>query len=126
MQNLFEELYDLLKEDRKYCGWAKECTLEERFKELHKEVIETKEALDKGDVENFQEELGDVLWDVFATMIIAEEKGFFDKNKVLEDSIVKFKKRKPWVLEKKELNREESITRYQKYKKKDKEERGLV
>ncbi|MEN8251981.1 MAG: MazG nucleotide pyrophosphohydrolase domain-containing protein [Patescibacteria group bacterium] len=97
MEKSFKQLYDALERDRKISPWSRKHDFQDRFKELQDEVAEVGEAIEKNDLENLKEELGDVLWDLSFLILIGEEKGLFTKEEVVSDVISKFKKRKPWV-----------------------------
>ncbi|MBN2051966.1 hypothetical protein JW756_00510 [Candidatus Woesearchaeota archaeon] len=81
MKSHFDEFYKLLKIDRKRSPVAKEFTFEKRFEELTKEIEEIKQALEKNDVNNLEEELGDALWDLLALIVISEDKYGFEAKK---------------------------------------------
>jgi len=107
MKESFDELYKLLKLDREKSHWSRNNTLKSRVEELQKEVDEVFTAIEKNDLENLAEELGDVLWDVLAVMIIGEEKGFFSTKDIIHGAIAKMKRRKPFLLEDKEVSLED-------------------
>ena len=97
MKERFAELYDILKLDRKNSAWSRQDTFRHRHKELESEVFEIKMSLEKEDMKNFKEELGDSLLDLLFLMVIAEEKELFTAKDVIEGVITKIKRRKPWI-----------------------------
>lgn len=116
MKHKFEELYKLLQLDRQNSEWSREITLTGRAKETQKEVQEMIAGLEKEDFNNFKEEVGDVLWDLLALMVIAEEENILNTKEVIEKIITKIKRRKPWLLEGKKLSKEEEYKLWQEIK----------
>jgi len=123
MKSYFDEFYELLRIDRKKSYSGREFTLESKSDKLLGEIQEIKLALENNDIENLKEELGDVLWDLFGLIIIAEEKGDFSAEDVVNDSINKLKRRKPWMFQDKQVTREEEFRIWSEVKKKEKSER---
>lgn len=124
MKDSFQEFYELLKLDRKNSTYSGECTFQTRHAELLSEVAEIAEALEKNDVENLREELGDAFWDLLFLFVIAEEKGLFTAKEVIQDAIDKLKRRKPWILSGKKLTRDEEVARWKETKRKEKLKSG--
>ena len=121
MEKAVKEFVDTLLLQRKKCPWAREREIAQQLPELESEVAEFREAVEKGDVENMREELGDVLWDALFIGIIAEEKGLFTLRDAIEDAHTKLKRRKPWIFEEKDISEEESLKRYHEIKAKEKQ-----
>ncbi|MFH0870261.1 MAG: DUF4088 family protein [archaeon] len=121
MSTHFDEFYELLKIDRKKSPFSSSQTLKSRYEKLQAEMEELKIAIDKNDSENLREELGDVLWDLLALTIIAEESGSFKADDLLKDSLAKLKRRKPWLFEDKQLTAEEELELWNRVKKKENE-----
>jgi len=124
MNSHFEEFYDLLRIDRKKSSFAGDSTFAVRYEELVKEVEEIRLALEKKDDENLKEELGDVVWDLFCLMIIAEEEYGFAAESIVGDAMAKLKRRKPWLLTDKTVPKEEELRIWNEAKKKEKLEKG--
>ena len=59
------------------CPWDREQTFESLRKYMREEAEEAVQAVDKNDMENLCEELGDVLFQVMLNSQIAKEKGLF-------------------------------------------------
>lgn len=116
MKEKLLELYELLKLDRKRSSWSRKNSLEERCDELSKEVEEIKEALEKNDDENFKEEVGDVIWDLFSLIIIAEEEELLTMKEVVQNTIEKIKRRKPWLFTDEVLTADEERKRWEEIK----------
>ena len=113
MEKSFLDLYDAMKLNRRKCPWAKTQDLKRHVRELEKEVVELKQAIDKKDVENMREEIGDVFWDLMFISVIAEEEGLFTLKNSLDEVSEKIKRRKPWVFGSETVSsREEAIKRW--------------
>lgn len=120
MSTHFDEFYELLKIDRKKSPFSSSQTLKSRYEKLQTEMEELKIAIDRCDLENLKEEIGDVVWDLLALAIIAEEDGSFKIEDILKDSLAKLKRRKPWLLEDKQLTVEEELEFWNQIKKQEK------
>ena len=72
-KNLVEITAKLRAEDG--CPWDREQTFESLRKYMREEAEEAVQAVDKNDMENLCEELGDVLFQVMLNSQIAKEKG---------------------------------------------------
>lgn len=121
MEKSFKQLWEALFLNRKKCFWAKEQDLEKQVEEVLKETQELKQAIEKNDLENLKEELGDVLMDALFVAVIAEEKGLFSFKEVLEAATEKLKRRKPWVFsQEKIVSKEEAMKKWQEIKAKEK------
>ncbi|MFH2021361.1 MAG: MazG nucleotide pyrophosphohydrolase domain-containing protein [archaeon] len=107
-----KEFYEMLKIDRKNSTWSAQNTFETRFDDLSSEIDEIKVALEKKDYENLKEELGDGLWDILFMIILAEEKGLFTFEAVIDNTIKKLKRRKPWIFSGGKLSIEEEKRRW--------------
>jgi len=121
MEKALKELFDSLVLNRKTCPWAGQQDLDKQVKELISETKELKQAIEKNDVENMREEIGDVFWDLLFIGVIAEEKGLFTLKEALEEAHTKLKRRKPWVFgNEKVASREEAIKRWGEIKEEEK------
>ena len=121
MKEKFEEFYDMLKLDRKNSVWSRKNTFDYTYAELKGEIDELGEALKNHDLQNLKEELGDSFWDLLFLAVIAEEKGYFTMKEVIETSIEKLKRRKPWIFTGEKLSMDEERIRWEKAKSKEKE-----
>ena len=79
------------------CPWDREQTLETMRPLVLDEAQELSEAIEKGDIENIEEEIGDVLFCLIMISQIAHEKGHFDMGTVLEKNVHKLISRHTWV-----------------------------
>lgn len=121
MKDKFQELYETTKIDRDKSNWSKKITMKGRLEELKSEVLEAIEAYESGDMEHFKDELGDIFWDATFLITLAEEKGLFEGKDVMENMIAKYKRRKPWVFENKDVSPEEEDRLWALAKEKEKE-----
>ncbi len=118
----FKELRSTLKHLRSPngCPWDRQQTLESMAKEIISEAEEVKEAVKKCDNENLREELGDVLFNVLATIEIADEQGLFNAKEVIDEANGKLKRRHPHVFgNEKAKTPEEAKASWDRMKKKD-------
>jgi tetrapyrrole methylase family protein/MazG family protein len=81
------------------CPWDRRQTKEDLKPFLIEETYEILEALDKGDDQGLQEELGDLLFHIIFMARIAEEEGAFDINDVILGIAEKMRRRHPHVFE---------------------------
>ncbi len=79
------------------CPWDREQTFESLKQYLANESQEVFEAIDKKDMENLCEELGDVLYQVVINSQIAAEKGLFTIDDVIAGISRKMIRRHPHV-----------------------------
>ena len=107
MKETFEEFFEAIKNNRKYSPYVKSMNSEKYFEEFESEFNEVKEALKNKDYENLQEELGDVLWDIFVFSLILEEEGKIDMKQIMKGMLQKMKERKPHIFEKRMVSIEE-------------------
>lgn len=90
-------LIEIIKILRKECPWDREQTHESLRKCMIEEAYETVEAVNKGDLDNLEEELGDVLLQVVFHSSLAEENNKFDFIKVVNRECEKMLRRHPHV-----------------------------
>ena len=81
------------------CPWDREQTFESLRKYMREEAEEAVQAVDKNDMENLCEELGDVLFQVMLNSQIAKEKGLFSIDDVIGGICEKMVRRHPWVFD---------------------------
>jgi len=96
------ELYDLLNIFRKLrspngCPWDREQTHESLKRHLIEECAEVLDAIDKNDMDELMDELGDVLLQVMFHSTLAEERGDFDIYSVISNLSKKLIFRHPHV-----------------------------
>lgn len=95
----FEELIDVVAKLRSEhgCPWDREQTFESLKPYLLEESGEVLEAIDKHDMDNLCEELGDVLYQVMIHSQIASEQGLFSIADVVDGVCEKMIRRHPHV-----------------------------
>lgn len=95
----FQELTDIVEELRSEhgCPWDREQTHESLKVCLKEESQEVLDAIDKEDMENLCEELGDLLLQVMLHSQIAKEKGLFTIDDVIDGISEKMIRRHPHV-----------------------------
>jgi uncharacterized protein YabN with tetrapyrrole methylase and pyrophosphatase domain len=123
MKESFQELIDALVETRQKCPWVKEKLSIERLGEaIQSESEEITQAIDKKDMDNLKEEIGDLLMNVTHLAIICEEKGYFKAKDAITGVKEKLIRRKPWVFGDMKINTpEEAVRVWNEIKKKEKE-----
>lgn len=111
-----DDLLDIARLNRKNSAWSNERTFAEMCTELENELRELEEANDKQDIENINEELGDVLWDLFNLFAIAEEKWGSDSSRIEAKIVEKVKRRKPWIFTDEKPTADEEVRRWKEAK----------
>ncbi len=82
---------------RAECAWKREQTHESLRRYLVEESWETLEAIDSGDADHLREELGDLLLQIGFHAVIAEERGEFTFDEVVQGIVDKLRRRNPHV-----------------------------
>jgi|SRR3989338_7862333 len=118
MNNSFQELHQAVTNDRKYSVWSQQKNLAERVTFLQEEVQELIEAIEKEDLQNIKEELGDVMWVTMALVALAEEKKMFTVQEMFSATLAKIKQRKPWIFMGQKVSLEEEVKRWKEIKQK--------
>lgn len=119
----FDELVNIIAELRSEhgCPWDREQTYESLKKCLLEETQEVLDAIDKHDMENLCEELGDVLLQVLMYSQIAQENSHFTIEDVIDGISQKMIRRHPHVFGDKEAKTpEESLRLWNEIKKQEK------
>lgn len=119
----FEELVSVVKilRSEQGCSWDRKQTFESLKPCILDEAREVAEAVDKQDMDNLCEELGDVLFNVLIYSQIAEEKGCFELKDAVDGVCEKMIRRHPHVFgEQKRLSAEESLDLWNTIKKQEK------
>jgi len=106
------------------CPWVKQQTFVKHFEELKKEVQEVEAAINNGDDNNLEEELGDVLWDALMLIKISEDEYGFKLENISEKICQKIIRRNPHMFgNEKASSPEEAIKIWERIKR---EEKGLT
>ncbi len=118
MKKAIEELLDLVNLSKEYCPWYNSVDSDEILKEFESEVSEMKNFTD---LDNLEEELGDVLWDILLYISKLSEEGKVDEVRVVKKVVDKIKRRKPYLITKQHVSLEEAHRIWFDEKKKEKE-----
>lgn len=111
-----EKLLKLVRRLRKECPWDRKQTLKTLVVEVIEEVYELNSSINKNELEEIAEELGDVLLGVLMMGVVLEEKGI-DIVEVVEKVHNKMIKRHPHVFREDTVdNAEEVIEKWEKRK----------
>ncbi len=100
---------EFIEKNKKFCKWLRQTPLEHHIAELESEIRELKEALDKGNKEEIEEEVIDLIYDSFLIFSWLDIKGKIDGKKAFEKFIEKMKGRKPYIFEGREVDPEEAV-----------------
>lgn len=123
---LLEEIAMVLRGE-KGCAWDREQTHESLKPYLIEEAYEACEAIEKKDDTNLREELGDLLYQVYAHAQIAREEGRFTIDDVARAIAEKLINRHPHVFGNETASTaQEVIERWEKIKKKEKAHRESI
>ncbi len=113
-------LMHLSRKNAAHCPWCRDKGSEAYVHELKDELRELLEAFDKKDYENVREEIGDVIWDAVVLAHICEREGKFKGDDVIESIIKKIERRKPYLIEGRNVTVEEAKKIWQEAKQKEK------
>lgn len=129
MEKHFRELVNIVKKLRAPdgCPWDRQQTLYSLKEYLIEEVFELVNAIDKKDIDNIKEELGDLLLHVILHSVIAEEENLFTLNDVIKSISEKLVRRHPHVFgDTKVESTDEVIVNWEKIKKEEKKNRSFL
>lgn len=124
--DLFKELVDITKKLRGKdgCPWDRKQTHESLIPCLREESEEVIAAIEKGDMENLEEELGDLLFQVMMHAQIADENGEFRIEDVIAGISRKMIRRHPHVFgDLKETDEKKLRQNWEEIKKQEREEK---
>ena len=119
MSSSFKTLVKLAKKLRSPtgCPWDRSRKIEDMAENIEEESKEVMEAFKNRDYKNLREELGDVLFNIILTSVIAEEMNKFTIDDVLNDIDKKIRDRHTWVFGKdKARTPEEALEMWRKNK----------
>ncbi|MGE9896600.1 nucleoside triphosphate pyrophosphohydrolase [Anaerovoracaceae bacterium SGI.195] len=97
LEEAVRRLYEIVAVLRKKCPWDIRQTHESLRGAMIEEIYEAVDAIDRGDMENLREELGDVTLHVVFNSSLAEENGDFNLVDVLNEECDKMIRRHPHV-----------------------------
>ncbi|MSS63931.1 nucleoside triphosphate pyrophosphohydrolase [Velocimicrobium porci] len=108
------------------CPWDREQTHESLRQCMLEEAYEVVDAVDKKDIDNLREELGDVLLQVVMNGVIAEEKKEFTMEEMIQEVSEKMVHRHPHVFGTTEVkNSDEVLKNWEELKQKEKKETSV-
>ena len=90
-------LAKMLRDPDKGCPWDRAQTFASFKHCLVEEAQEVVEAIDHGDMDNLEEELGDTLFNLVFLINLAEEQGYFNMQAVIDGIYAKMIRRHPHV-----------------------------
>jgi tetrapyrrole methylase family protein/MazG family protein len=123
---ILKEIASILRSENG-CAWDKEQTSKSLKPYLIEEAYEVYDAIDINDPENLKEELGDLLYQIYAHSQIASEAGLFTLDNVAEAITEKLIRRHPHVFgDDKPATSNEVIEKWEKIKKKEKSGRESI
>ena len=94
------------------CPWDREQTHLSLIRFLREEARELEDAVRNGKAHEIEDELGDVLLQVFLHAQIAKENGLFDIQDVAESQLLKLKRRHPHVFGSRQYKTAEQVVRH--------------
>ncbi|WGS64375.1 MazG nucleotide pyrophosphohydrolase domain-containing protein [Marinitoga aeolica] len=118
--NEFEKLYDIVQRNIDKCPWVKSINLNIMINEASSEITEIEEALNKNDINNIEEEIGDLIYDALLILKIAERDYNISSHKAIKRVVSKISNRKPWLFWNKNISYEEASKIWHERKKAEK------
>ncbi|HOJ49645.1 MAG TPA: nucleoside triphosphate pyrophosphohydrolase [Spirochaetota bacterium] len=125
----FDKLVNIVKTLRgeNGCEWDKKQTLESMKRYILEEIYELIESINKNDINEIKEEIGDILMHMVFLSRIAEENGWFDIKDALNTINNKLIYRHPHVFGDKKVDSVEDILKnWEELKKQQKKEREYI
>lgn len=104
-----EELFDIIRRSLERCPWLERQSVENLLRELRSEVDEVERAVKSGDVQNLEEEIGDLVYDVFLVAAVAGRDYGVDLERAIKRVVDKISYRKPWLFWDERIELEEAI-----------------
>lgn len=115
----FDELVEIMRQLREKCPWDVKQTRESLMPYIIEEAYELIEAIEAGNPESIKEELGDLLLQIVFQGRIAEERGEFNINDVVEAIGSKMVSRHPHVFGDESFGTAEEVVRQWEERKKE-------
>lgn len=114
LEEKLKELLEIGRILRKKCPWDAEQDFDSLKYTLREEAYEVIDAIEEKDYTHLKEELGDLLFNIFFMSIIAEEKGLFNIEDIVDKIIEKLINRHPHVFGNIEVkSSEEALTNWE-------------
>ncbi|MCX8083851.1 MAG: nucleoside triphosphate pyrophosphohydrolase [Calditerrivibrio sp.] len=129
MEKQFREFVNIVKKLRSPdgCPWDRQQTLYSLKEYLIEEAFELVDAIDRKDIDNIKEELGDLLLHVVLHAVIAEEESYFTLNEVIKNISDKLIRRHPHVFGDVEVKSSDDVMiNWEKIKKEEKKDRSIL
>ena len=110
MMKKLHKITTQLRDPKSGCPWDKKQSFESIADSTIEEAYEVVEAIENQDYESLKNELGDLLFQVSFHSLIAEERGLFTLDDVVESITEKLIRRHPHVFSDKKINSSEDQT----------------
>jgi MazG family protein len=117
------EVMKALRDPKNGCPWDIKQTSASIASYTLEETHETLDAIERGDMDNLKEELGDLLFHIIFHARIAEENNLFNFSDIVEGIVTKMKRRHPHVFDSERSNQfsdEDLSVQWQSLKKEEK------
>tara|TARA_A100000164_G_scaffold381383_1_gene432779 strand:- start:2488 stop:3267 length:780 start_codon:yes stop_codon:yes gene_type:complete len=109
------------------CEWDKKQTSESLTPHLIEETYEVVDAILDKNIENLNEELGDLLLHIIFQSVIASEQGQFQLDDIIKNINKKLKDRHPHIFNKNYMDKDSSkLQNWELYKKKEKKRKSIL
>ena len=116
-----------LRDKQSGCEWDKEQTFESIAPYTIEEAYEVADAIDRGDISDLKEELGDLLLQVVFLSQIAEEEEFFSFEDVAKSISQKLVRRHPYVFsDQKDHTAKDQVTKWEEIKIKERSKKNQI
>ena len=99
MEKWLRKLAELLERNDKYDPWIDEVSVQEVLETVKEEIAELYQAVEKSDIENIKEELGDLLWTALLVVLSVKRNFDIDVEEAIELLEKKMRNRKPYIFE---------------------------
>ena len=109
IEKKFSELLNIMDKLRQECPWDKKQTAESLRQYLLEETYEVIESIDNQNWQELGKELGDLLLQIVFQSSIAQEKGYFNIEDVIDNINKKLIERHPHVFAEKKVNSEKDV-----------------
>ncbi|AEX85263.1 nucleotide pyrophosphohydrolase [Marinitoga sp. 1135] len=120
----FKKLYDIVQRNIEKCPWISSINTEYMLNETESEINEIREAIKNEDIENLEEEIGDLIYDAFLVLKIAERDYNVSSEKIINGVVNKISNRKPWLFWDKPITKEEASKIWKERKEAEKREKN--
>lgn len=112
-----------LRDPQQGCPWDREQTIDSIKGYTIEETYELIDAIDRNDVDDIKDELGDLLFHIIFYSEMADENGYFDFNSVVKQVNDKLERRHPHVFSDAQVNSSEQVKElWEKIKKEERNE----